>query len=101
MCPLCRFRFAYRHYSGAGRTCPQCKTPLGFPFYYRLILVTAYVAFAGWTMYHGYYTFGPNWLWLGWPFAAAGGLIAQGMIVRACPPKLAAHAEGNTWLNLK
>jgi hypothetical protein len=100
-CPLCRFHFAYRHYSRAGRTCPQCETPLGFPFYYRLILFVAYLILAGWTMYRGYQTFGQGWLLLGLPFAAAAGLIAQGMILRSCPPKLAAHAEGNTWLNLK
>jgi len=52
-------------------------------------------------MYRGYQTWGPNWLLLGLPFAAAAGLITQGMILRACPPKLAAHAEGNIWLNLK
>jgi len=65
------------------------------------MLGVAYLVFAGWTMYRGYQKWGPNWLLLGPPFALAAGLIAEGMILRAIPPKLAAHAEGNTWLNLK
>jgi hypothetical protein len=51
-------------------------------------------------MYKGYQNTGPGWLLLGWPFAMAFGIFAQGVILRTFPPKLEAHAEGSTWLKL-
>ena len=51
-------------------------------------------------MYKGYQLFGPNWLWLGWPFALVAGLFVQSVTLRAFPAKLEAHADGNTWLKL-
>jgi hypothetical protein len=52
-------------------------------------------------MYAGYT--GPSaagWLLAGLPFAAIAGLAAQMFVLRAFPPNLQAHAEGNTWLKL-
>jgi hypothetical protein len=99
-CPLCQFHFAYRHYSRAARTCPHCKVPLGFSFYYRLVLAVVYLTAAGLTMYKGYESVGPGWLLIGWPFAILLGMSAQVAILRAFPPKLEPHAEGNIWLKL-
>jgi hypothetical protein len=74
--------------------------PVGFPFLYRLILFSAYLFAAGWTMYKGYQYIGPNWLLMGWPLAMVVGVFAQRAILRAFPPKLEPHAEGSTWLKL-
>jgi hypothetical protein len=52
------------------------------------------------TMYKGYQNAGPGWLLVGWPFAMVFGILAQGAILLALPPKLEAHAEGSTWLKL-
>lgn len=51
-------------------------------------------------MYRGYEVFGPNWLWLGWPFAAVAGLFVMSVILRAFPPRLEAFADGSMWLKL-
>lgn len=40
-CPLCSFKFAYRHRLRNGGVCPRCQVPLGFPTYYRGILFIA------------------------------------------------------------
>ena len=66
-----------------------------------MILYIAYLSVAGLTMYKGYQNTGTGWLLLGLPFAAVFGFFAQIAILRAFPPKLEAHAEGNTWLKLK
>ena len=99
-CPLCQHRFAWRHLRRTAGTCPQCKTAIGIPFYYRAILFVASICAMGWVMYKGYQTQGAGWLLLGLPFAFAAGMLVQGALLRAFPPKLEAHAEGNTWLKL-
>ncbi len=63
------------------------------------------LAVAGWlvmgyVMYKGYIANGSGWLLAGLPIALIGALIVQGIIIRAFPPKLEAHAEGSTWLKL-
>jgi len=52
------------------------------------------------TIAFGYIKQGPGWLLIGWPFGLATAFIVQGFILRAFPPKLEPHAEGNTWLKL-
>lgn len=51
-------------------------------------------------MYRGYQLYGSGWLLAGLPFAWVVGLIVQGAVIRAIPPKLEAHAQGSTWLKL-
>ena len=99
-CPMCQFRFAYRHYSRSVRTCPRCKVPLGFPTYYRVILFIASEGVSFGTIAYGYMKQGPGWLLIGWPFGLAAAFIIQGFILRAFPPKLEPHAQGNIWLKL-
>jgi hypothetical protein len=48
----------------------------------------------------GYLKQGPGWLLIGWPFGLVAAFIVQGAILRAFPPKLEPHAQGNTWLKL-
>jgi hypothetical protein len=99
-CPMCQFRFAYRHYSRSVRTCPRCKVPLGFPTYYRAILFIVSEGVLFGTIAYGYMKQGPGWLLIGWPFGLAAAFIVQGFILRAFPPKLEPHAQGNIWLKL-
>jgi hypothetical protein len=99
-CPLCKHRFAWQQLRRTGGACPHCTTPIGVPFYYRAILCIVYLFAAAGVMYKGYQLFGPNWLWLGWPFALVAGLFVQSVTLRAFPPRLEAHADGNTWLKL-
>jgi hypothetical protein len=100
-CPLCDFRFAFRHLVRAGKTCPHCKVPIGYSFSYRALL-----AVAGWTvmalvMYKGYQGGGgAGWLLIGWPFAFLAAIAVQVFIQRVFPPKLEPYAEGSTWLKL-
>jgi hypothetical protein len=54
-------------------------------------------------MYEGYQRMGANgamWLLIGPPFAFVAAIAVQTLIQKAFPPKLKAHAEGNTWLKL-
>jgi hypothetical protein len=74
--------------------------PLGLPFYYRVMLAIVGLTAAGWAIYRGYMSWGPGWVLLGSPVATAFGLLVQGAILRAFPPKLEAYAEGSTWLKL-
>lgn len=100
-CPLCGFRFSFRHLNRSGRACPSCKVPIGYPFWYRALLAIAYLVAAGWVMYAGYQGENPQgWLLVGLPFAFIAGIVVQGLILRIFPPKLEAHAEGDTWLKL-
>ena len=77
-CPLCGFRFAFRHLIRAGKACPHCKVPIGFSFLYRALL-----AVAGWAV-----------------MARVAAIVVQTVIQRVFPPKLEAYSEGNTWLRL-
>lgn len=89
-CPLCSFRFSFRHLDRAGRACPQCEVPLGYPYWYRVLLVTVYLCAAGYVMYAGYT--GPDasgWLIASLPFTFVAGIAAQIFIQRVFPPKLA------------
>jgi hypothetical protein len=52
------------------------------------------------TIAYGYMKQGPGWLLIGWPFGLAAVFIIQGFILRAFPPKLEPHAQGNIWLKL-
>lgn len=97
-CPLCQFRFSYRDYAGAARTCPSCKVPLGLPLYYRIILIVAYLAVAAFVVYKGYDGIGGFLVSL--PFAAIFGLASQVAILRTFPPSLQPYADGGTWLKL-
>lgn len=99
ICPLCQHHFAWRHFRRTD-TYPKCKTPIGIPFYYRALLAVAGWCAMGWVMYKGYQAYGPGWLLMGLPFAFVAGVFVQGAILRVFPPKLQAHAEGNTWLKL-
>jgi hypothetical protein len=74
--------------------------PVGFPAYDRGILYVAYLSVAGLTMDKGYQNAGPGWLLVGRPFAIAFGILAQGAILRAFPPKFEARSEGRSWLKL-
>ncbi|MGA7632271.1 MAG: hypothetical protein WCB11_16025 [Terriglobales bacterium] len=74
--------------------------PLGFPSYYRAILFIASVGVLFGTIAYGYMKQGPGWLLIGWPFGLAAAFIVQGFILRALPPKLEPHAQGNIWLKL-
>jgi len=65
-----------------------------------MILYMAYLCAAGWTMYKGYEVTGTGWLLAGLPFAFVSGIVVQGAILRAFPPKLEAYSEGSTWLKL-
>ena len=101
-CPVCGFRFAFRHHERAGRCCPQCKVPIGYPPWYRKLLGGIGILTALLVMYFG----SPGgdaangWLLVGWPFAFIAAVGVQGFVLRAFPPKLEAHAEGDTWLKL-
>jgi len=56
-----------------------------------------------WVMYEGYQRMGADgamWLLIGPPFAFVAAIAVQTLIQKAFPPKLKAHAEGNTWLKL-
>ncbi|HXZ33494.1 MAG TPA: hypothetical protein VEH30_14535 [Terriglobales bacterium] len=75
-------------------------SPSVCPLNYRVILQITYLIVAAVTMYKGYKEVGPGWLLLGLPFAVLFALLAVGVILRTFPPKLEAHAEGNTWLKL-
>jgi len=70
------------------------------PSYYRAILYIVYWCAGGWVMYKGYVTQGSAWLLVGLPVAFVAGVFVQGLVLRAFPPKLEAHAEGSTWLKL-
>ncbi len=100
VCPVCHFRFAYRQYDRAAKTCPNCKVPLGLPLYYRVILGIVGLSAAAWTMYWWYEGEGPNGLLYGLPFAMVFALVAQGLVSRVFPPKLEAYSESDTWLKL-
>ena len=52
------------------------------------------------TIAYGYMKQGSGWLLIGWPFGLATAFIVQGLILRAFPPKLEPHAQGNVWLKL-
>jgi hypothetical protein len=97
-CPLCQYRFSFRDYARTTRTCPRCKVPIGFPFYYRAILFAAYLLVAGFVVYKGYD--GMGGLLVSLPFAALFGLLTQVAILRVFPPRLQAYAVGGTWLTL-
>jgi hypothetical protein len=100
-CPLCAFRFSFRHLRRAGSFCPHCKVPLGYPYWYRVLLIAASLGVAGYVMYAGCQ--GPDangWLLAGLPFAFVAGIAAQVFVIRVFPPKLQPHAEGSTWLKL-
>ena len=100
-CPICKFRFSFRHLVRAGKACPQCKVPLGYSSRYRLVLAIAGLCTAAWVMYIGYQgEAAAGWLIVGPAFAAAAGIAVQVAIQRIFPPKVEAHAEGNTWLKL-
>jgi hypothetical protein len=102
-CPLCLFRFSFRHLHRAGRSCPRCKVPLGYPYWYRVLLVAVgecagvlviYTQCKGTGLdFFGYFI---NAL----PLAFVAALAAQFFTQYAFPPKLAPHAEGGTWLKL-
>ena len=49
-CPLCSFRFAFRHLDRAGGSCPHCKVPLGSPYWYRVLLGTVGLCAAGYVI---------------------------------------------------
>ena len=100
-CPLCQFGFTYLDYFQEAQTCPRCKAPVGFLFYYRLILFIASLLVGGWTMYKGYQNLGPGWLLPGLLVALLFATFAKQVILRFFPPKLEAHAEGSIWLKLK
>ncbi len=85
---------------GAEGECPRCKVPLGFPTYYRVILFIASEGVLFGTIAFGYMKQGPGWLLIGWPFGLAAVFMVQGFILRAFPPKVEPHAEGNIWLKL-
>ncbi len=99
-CPLCQFRFEYRHHFRSARACPRCKVALGFPFYYRVILSVVGLCPMGWSMYRFYVSMGPNGLLLAMPVGLVLALLAQIVVLRAFPPKLQAYAESDTWLKL-
>jgi hypothetical protein len=99
-CPLCSFRFAYRHRLRSGGKCPRCNVTLGFPTYYRVILFIVSEGVLFGTIAFGYMKEGTGWLLIGWPFGLAAAFIVQGLILRAFPPKLEAHAVGHIWLKL-
>ena len=100
-CPLCGFRFAFRHLRRSGKACLHCSVPLGYPCWYRVLLVIAYLCAVAYVMYTGYRgESAAGSLLVGLPFAMVGGISVQGIILRAFPPKLEAHAEGNIWLKL-
>jgi uncharacterized protein (DUF983 family) len=99
-CPLCGFRFAFRHLIRAGKACPHCKVPIGFSFLYRALLAVAGWAVMARVMYVGYQRNGPGWLLIGLPFALVAAIVVQTVIQRVFPPKLEAYSEGNTWLRL-
>lgn len=99
-CPMCVFRFSFRHLAKAGKTCPQCHVPIGYSFWYRALLAVAGWSAMAWVMYAGYGANGTGWLLIGWPFALVVAIGVQVAIQRTFPPKLEAHAEGNTWLKL-
>jgi len=98
VCPLCQVQFSYRDYVGVARTCPRCRVPLGLPFYYRVILIVAYLAVAAFVVYKGYD--GIAGFLVSLPFAAIFGLVAQVAILRTFPPNLQPYADGGTWLKL-
>ena len=100
-CPLCSFRFSFSHLHRAGRACPHCKVPLGYPYWYRVLMVGVGLCAAGYVMYAGYR--GPDangGLIAGLPFAFVASIAAQVFMQLVFPPKLAPHAEGSTWLKL-
>ena len=97
-CPLCQYRFSFRDYVVAVRTCPSCKVPIGLRFYYRVILTAAYLLVAGFVVYRGHDGIGGFLVSL--PFAALFGFIAQVAILRIFPPRLQAYAHGGTWLKM-
>jgi hypothetical protein len=102
-CPLCKARFSRREFQNVGRACPHCKVPLGYPYWYRVLLVAAYLCAGGYVMYAGCKGGGPDangWLLAGLPFAFVAGVVAQVLVLRVIPPKLVPHAEGSTWLKL-
>ena len=98
-CPLCQYRFSFRDYVRAERTCPTCKVPIGMPFYYRVILTVASLTVFGLILDRGYHD-GIGGFMVSLPFAALFGFFAKVAILRVFPPKLQAYADGNTWLTL-
>jgi hypothetical protein len=102
-CPLCSFRFSFRHLNRAGRTCPHCKVRLGYPYWYRALLFGVYQCAAVGLIYVRCKGTGPDWFGyfiVSLPFAAVAGFAAQVFMLRVFPPNLAPHAEGSTWLKL-
>lgn len=100
-CPVCKFRFSFRHLIRAGRACPKCKVPLGYSFGYRVLLAVAGLCVGAWVMYLGYQSEAETgWLIIGWPFALVAGIAVQVAIQQLIPPKLEPHAEGNTWIKI-
>ena len=98
-CPLCQFRFSFRDYVSAAKTCPSCKVPIGLPFYYRAIMVAASLTVFGFILYAGYRE-GIGGFVVSLPFAALFGFIAKVAVLRMFPPRLQAYADGNISLAL-
>jgi hypothetical protein len=76
---------------------------LGYPYWYRIFLLAVGLGAGVYVMYAGCKGGGPDangWLIAGLPFALAAAIAAQVFVQLAFPPKLAPHAEGNTWLKL-
>jgi uncharacterized protein (DUF983 family) len=99
-CPICDYRFAFRHWVKATRHCPHCHIPLGTSLSYRLTLAIGYLTGAAWIYYRLSFSDSPAWLLMAWPFALAFGFLIRGAILRSFPLKLQAHALGNIWLKL-
>jgi hypothetical protein len=100
-CPLCSFCFSFRHLRRAGRSCPRCKVPLGYPHWYRVLLVAVGECAGVLVIYSQCKGKGADWFGYfitALPFAFVAGLAAQVFMQNAFPPKLAPHAEGSTWL---
>ena len=99
-CPLCQSPFSYRDYVGAERTCPSCKVPVGFPFYYRAILTAASLTVYVLILCKGYYE-GIGAFMVSVPLGALFALFTRVAIMRMFPPRLEAYAESSILLSLK
>jgi hypothetical protein len=81
--------------------CPSCKTPLGYSFSYRVILLSIAYSVWGLVIFRGYTTYGPGWLLLGPLIALVPTCIAGGIFKKLFPPNLEPYAVGNVWLKLQ
>ena len=94
-CPNCEFYFSPRHFALADGICTRCKEFLGYPLYFRLILLGVYLAIAVKVVYPAIASNEPVKLMLALFYALAIGVIARLALIHSLAPKLVVLRAGH------